>query len=120
MSLPACRQWPTAQPAAAWTKASPPPYPCPTCPPCAGRVRKLLSSPAIQFKGTGWYVTDYARKSGSDDAQSSSGEGKSGPDDAGAAKKESKKTDSSKTDSSSESGSKAASVSTPSSAAASD
>ena len=29
---------------------------------CTGRVRKLVSSPAIQFKGTGWYVTDYARK----------------------------------------------------------
>jgi putative FmdB family regulatory protein len=33
-----------------------------TCPSCGGSVRKLLSSPAIQFKGTGWYVTDYARK----------------------------------------------------------
>ncbi len=32
------------------------------CPKCEGRVRKLVSSPAIQFKGTGWYVTDYARK----------------------------------------------------------
>lgn len=28
-----------------------------------GPVRKLLSSPAIQFKGSGWYITDYARKS---------------------------------------------------------
>lgn len=28
---------------------------------CGGKVRKLLSPPAIQFKGTGWYVTDYAR-----------------------------------------------------------
>ena len=27
-----------------------------------GPVEKLLSSPAIQFKGTGWYITDYARK----------------------------------------------------------
>ncbi|HET7217241.1 MAG TPA: FmdB family zinc ribbon protein [Vicinamibacterales bacterium] len=34
------------------------------CPNCEGRVRKLLSSPAIQFKGSGWYVTDYAKKSG--------------------------------------------------------
>ena len=34
------------------------------CPVCGGPVRKLMSSPAIQFKGTGWYVTDYARKSG--------------------------------------------------------
>ncbi|HVO10973.1 MAG TPA: FmdB family zinc ribbon protein [Vicinamibacteria bacterium] len=33
------------------------------CPTCGGPVEKLLSAPAIQFKGTGWYVTDYARKS---------------------------------------------------------
>ena len=33
------------------------------CPSCgAHAVRKLLSSPAIQFNGSGWYVTDYARK----------------------------------------------------------
>lgn len=37
-----------------------------TCPKCGGPVRKLLSSPAIQFKGSGWYITDYAKKSGSD------------------------------------------------------
>lgn len=33
------------------------------CPLCDGKVRKLVSSAAIQFKGTGWYVTDYADKS---------------------------------------------------------
>ena len=33
-----------------------------TCPSCGGPVRKLLSTPAIQFKGSGWYITDYARK----------------------------------------------------------
>jgi putative FmdB family regulatory protein len=38
--------------------------PVETCPSCSGEVRKLLSSPAIQFKGTGWYITDYAKKSG--------------------------------------------------------
>ena len=32
------------------------------CPECGAPVRKLMSSPAIQFKGTGWYITDYARK----------------------------------------------------------
>jgi putative FmdB family regulatory protein len=32
------------------------------CPKCGGPVRKLMSSPAIQFKGSGWYITDYARK----------------------------------------------------------
>jgi putative FmdB family regulatory protein len=36
------------------------------CPKCGGPVEKLPSAPAIQFKGTGWYVTDYARKSGTD------------------------------------------------------
>lgn len=44
------------------------------CPKCGGKVEQLLSAPAIQFKGAGWYVTDYAKKSGS-----SSG-GKSGSD----------------------------------------
>ena|SRR5579859_6937439 len=33
-----------------------------TCPKCGGPVHKLMSSPAIQFKGTGWYITDYAKK----------------------------------------------------------
>jgi putative FmdB family regulatory protein len=32
------------------------------CRVCGGRLEKLISSPAIQFKGEGWYVTDYARK----------------------------------------------------------
>ena len=32
------------------------------CPTCNGTLRKLISSPAIQFKGSGWYITDYARK----------------------------------------------------------
>jgi predicted nucleic acid-binding Zn ribbon protein len=36
------------------------------CPDCGGSVKKLLSSPAIQFKGEGWYITDYARKGNSD------------------------------------------------------
>ncbi len=39
--------------------------PVDVCPKCgAGPVRKLVSSPAIQFKGSGLYITDYARKSG--------------------------------------------------------
>jgi putative FmdB family regulatory protein len=36
--------------------------PLTTCEGCGGALRKLLSSPAIQFKGSGWYITDYARK----------------------------------------------------------
>ena len=37
--------------------------PLEACPTCAGPIEKLVSAPAIQFKGTGWYITDYARKS---------------------------------------------------------
>lgn len=41
--------------------------PIEVCEKCGkGPVKKLPSSPAIQFKGSGWYITDYARKSGSD------------------------------------------------------
>ncbi|HTL43674.1 MAG TPA: FmdB family zinc ribbon protein [Vicinamibacterales bacterium] len=41
--------------------------PIEVCAKCGkGPVKKLLSSPAIQFKGSGWYITDYAKKSGSD------------------------------------------------------
>jgi putative FmdB family regulatory protein len=37
--------------------------PVDVCPSCGkGPVKKLLSSPAIQFKGSGWYITDYAKK----------------------------------------------------------
>ena len=38
-----------------------------------GPVQKLLSSPAIQFKGSGWYITDYAKKSSSPSSSESSG-----------------------------------------------
>ena len=33
------------------------------CKVCGGAMKKVVSAPAIQFKGTGWYITDYARKS---------------------------------------------------------
>ncbi len=32
------------------------------CPRCGGEVQQLISPPAVVFKGSGWYVTDYARK----------------------------------------------------------
>ncbi|MGZ4787880.1 MAG: FmdB family zinc ribbon protein [Terriglobales bacterium] len=41
------------------------------CPKCGGKVEQLLSAPAIQFKGAGWYVTDYAKKSGSPGSEKS-------------------------------------------------
>lgn len=45
---------------------------------CGGKVKKLLSAPAFQFKGSGWYITDYARKgaSPSGDGKAVSGEKK--------------------------------------------
>jgi putative FmdB family regulatory protein len=49
--------------------------PATTCPKCGGSVRKLLSSPAIQFKGSGWYITDYARAGKSESASTSKAEG---------------------------------------------
>lgn len=36
--------------------------PLTTCEECGGDLKKLISAPAFQFKGDGWYVTDYARK----------------------------------------------------------
>jgi len=33
------------------------------CPKCGGKAERLLAPPAIQFKGSGWYVTDYGSKS---------------------------------------------------------
>ena len=45
------------------------------CPECGGALEELLSAPAVQFKGSGWYVTDYARKGNAPAASSSEGEG---------------------------------------------
>lgn len=42
------------------------------CTSCGGHVRKLLSSAAIQFKGSGWYVTDYAGKGRDPESRASS------------------------------------------------
>ena len=70
-----------------------------TCPTCEKPVEKLLSAPAIQFKGTGWYVTDYAGKGKDKETKGkeSSDKGKDGdkkaPDKGGAeTKKESSST----------------------------
>lgn len=38
------------------------------CPTCGSAIQKLASAPAIQFKGAGWYVTDYAKKSSGGDS----------------------------------------------------
>jgi putative FmdB family regulatory protein len=46
------------------------------CPECGGAVEQLLSAPAVQFKGSGWYVTDYAKKGGSAAGSTESGSDK--------------------------------------------
>ena len=53
--------------------------PAESCKACGkGPVRRLQSSPAIQFKGSGWYITDYAKKgSGDSSAKGSDGKGAS-------------------------------------------
>ena len=73
--------------------------PIAVCPSCGGAVRKLLSSPAIQFKGSGWYITDYARAGKNDGAKG--GDKAEKPDKTAAAGAES--TTSAKSESSSDS-----------------
>jgi len=43
------------------------------CPECGGPVEQMISAPAVQFKGSGWYVTDYAKKSSSPGSGGDSG-----------------------------------------------
>jgi putative FmdB family regulatory protein len=45
------------------------------CPHCGGNVESVITAPAIQFKGSGWYVTDYGKKTaGGDSGKSDKGE----------------------------------------------
>ncbi len=64
--------------------------PLETCEKCGGPVHKVQSAPAFQFKGTGWYVTDYA-KSDRSSGKDGKSEGKTAD-----AKPEAAKTDSTK------------------------
>lgn len=73
------------------------------CPECGGKVEQVISAPAVQFKGSGWYVTDYAKKSSSGtDGKESKKEDKSKTEPAAkdSAPKESSKEGSSKESSS--------------------
>src|ERR1700704_5942691 len=70
------------------------------CPDCGGPVEQMISAPAVQFKGSGWYVTDYAKKSS---APSSSSDGDSSTKDStskdkDSSAKETKKDDKPKTE----------------------
>ena len=47
------------------------------CPECGGPIEQMISAPAVQFKGSGWYVTDYAKKSSAPRSSSNSSNGDS-------------------------------------------
>jgi len=75
--------------------SDPPPEACPKC--GKGPVERQLSSPAIQFKGSGWYITDYARKgsAGGEGGPKPSSDASTSTDNGGDSKKtETKKTES--------------------------
>jgi putative FmdB family regulatory protein len=77
------------------------------CPDCGSPVELVISAPAVQFKGSGWYVTDYPKKS-SEGSSSSSSDGESSKD---SAAKDSAAKDSASKDSASKKESKAKSES---------
>ncbi|MGC1449100.1 MAG: FmdB family zinc ribbon protein [Candidatus Sulfotelmatobacter sp.] len=80
------------------------------CPECGGQVEQMISAPAVQFKGSGWYVTDYAKKSSSPGSSGGDSASKDKKDDKpksdGSSKDSSSKESSSKESSSKESSSK--------------
>lgn len=70
------------------------------CPKCGGPVEQTISAPAVQFKGSGWYVTDYAKKGSSAGSSGDSGskekKDEKKPESKDTSAKESKKADKSK------------------------
>lgn len=64
--------------------------PLTNCPKCGGGVRKLFSSPAIQFKGSGFYKTDYASSGSKTDSSGDSGKADGSADSKSETKSESK------------------------------
>jgi putative FmdB family regulatory protein len=99
------------------------------CPECGGEVERLISAPAIQFKGAGWYVNDYAGRNKAPSSGKSDGSKDGGSKDGGkdvsaksaesSSKSEGGKSDSGKSDGGGKSDSGAASSSSGSSAASS-
>ena len=76
------------------------------CPTCRGKVKKLISNTSFQLKGTGWYVTDYARK-GQGDSKGENGAKASSDSKSSESKTTSESKTESKKDSKSESSSSA-------------
>jgi putative FmdB family regulatory protein len=72
------------------------------CPKCGARAARMASAPAIQFKGSGWYVTDYAGKGSAATPSEGSGEGAAAKDSEKTADKSAEKKSDAKSDSKSE------------------
>jgi putative FmdB family regulatory protein len=84
------------------------------CPTCGGPVHKLMSSPAFQFKGSGWYVTDYPKKDQAGGTKTDQGESAAAGKEKKEQKEKSEKAEKPDTSSSAASDSAAPSSSTPS------
>ena len=65
------------------------------CPHCGGKVEPMISAPAIQFKGSGWYVTDYGKKTSGGDSKSEKSEKSESAEKSGKSEKSESKTGSS-------------------------
>jgi putative FmdB family regulatory protein len=61
------------------------------CPECGGALEQLISAPAVQFKGSGWYVTDYARKGAAKAAEGASDKAESAGEEKAEAKPKAEK-----------------------------
>jgi putative FmdB family regulatory protein len=81
------------------------------CPTCKSKIKKLISNTSFQLKGTGWYITDYARKGQSNGESKSESKSKSSSTSAPESKSETKKSEASSSE-------KAASTSSSSSTSA--
>jgi putative FmdB family regulatory protein len=57
------------------------------CPHCGGKLKKAFSAPAIQFKGSGWYVTDYAGARGEQKSKEAAADSREGVEKAEKAEK---------------------------------
>lgn len=79
------------------------------CPTCKGKVKKLISNTSFQLKGTGWYITDYARKGKDKTAAKSDNGAKSSSETKKESKTESSSTGAEKSSSTSASNSTSAS-----------
>ena len=79
--------------------------PLTTCDRCGGELTKLMSAPAVQFKGSGWYVSDYGKSGSSGKRETGEGTAESKSESKGDEKKSETKSDS-KTETKSESSSK--------------